>query len=84
MGVDQVALLDHASDLGGFGEAGACPWKEIAWELQMPRICSGSAGADLSGARCLEEPEMRPEGSDPEDGDKEVELDLDDEPKALC
>ena len=46
-------------------------------------ICSGSAGAGPSGARCLDEHGTRPEGFNPEDGDKGTELDLDDEPRVL-
>ena len=44
----------------------------------MPRIYSGSAGAGPSSVRCLDEHGMKPEGFDPEDGDKGAELDLDD------
>ena len=83
MGVDQVAPLEPASGLAGLGEGGACPRDRIAQELRVPRICSSSARVVLSGARCLEEHRMRPEGSDPKDSDEGVELDLNDEPGAL-
>ena len=78
-----MALLDHASSLAGLGERGACPRDETARELQVRYIYSGSTGAGLSGAMCLEEPGMRPEGCDPEDGDEVMELDLNDEPRVL-
>ena len=49
----------------------------------MSRICPGFAKVGLSSVRCLEESRMRPESSEPKDGDEEMELDLDDEPGAL-
>ena len=49
----------------------------------MSRACLGSAGAGLSGVKFLEEPVLRHEGTDPEDGDEGVELDLEDESGAL-
>ena len=83
MGVYPVAPLDLASGLACFDEGGACLREGTARKLQMPRICSGSARAGLSGARCLEEPGIRPEGSDPEDDDERMGLDLNDESEAL-
>ena len=83
MGVDPEAPLEPASGLACFGEGGACPRERTARELQMPYICSRCVGASPTSARCIEEPEMRPECSDPEDSDEGVELDLDDEPRAL-
>ena len=76
MGVDPMAPLDHASGLAGLGEGGVCRRDGTARGLKVPCFCPGSARA---GVRCLEEPGMRPEGSNPEG----MELDLDDEPGAL-
>ena len=83
MGVDPVAPLDPASGLTGLGKGGTCPRDGTARKLQVSRICLCSTGAGPSGARCLEEPKMRHEGSDPADGDEGMELDLNDEPRSL-
>ena len=83
MGVDLMAPLDPTSGLTGFGERGACPRERTARQLQITRLCLSSIRVSSSGGRYLEEPGMRPEGSDLEDGDEGVELDFDDEPEAL-
>ena len=54
--------------------------EEPLGDNECPVPAWGSTGAGPSGMKSLEEPELRPEGSDPEDGDEGVELDLDDEP----
>jgi len=83
MGVHPVAPLDPTSGLVGLSEGGACPQEGTTRKLQIPRICSGSAGVGSSGARCLEEFGMRTERSYLEDDDEGMKLDLHDEPEAL-
>ena len=55
----------------------------VLWEPQVSRARLGSDGAGLSGLRFLNGAGAKTEGSDPEDGDEGVEIDLDDEPRLL-